>query len=50
MKNKKEQGYAIIMLLVLTSALMISLSTAIFTLCEVRKQNIQAKKELHRKQ
>jgi flagellar basal body-associated protein FliL len=46
MKKKKEQGYAIIILLVLASVLMLSLSTAIFTLCELRRQNMKAKKEL----
>jgi len=46
MNSKKEKGIAIIMMLLLTAILMISLSTAVATLCALRKQNKLAKKGL----
>ncbi len=46
MKKKKEQGYAIIFILVLAAVLMITLSTATSTLFAFHKQNSQAKRTL----
>jgi flagellar basal body-associated protein FliL len=50
MNNKNEKGFAIILLLVLTAILMLSLSTAIATLCALSNQNKHAKKELSQKE
>ena len=49
MKNKNEKGFALIFLLVLAAILMLSLTTAITTLCAFRNQNKKAKIELNEK-
>ena len=50
MNSKNEKGFAIILVLVLTAILMLSLSTAIATLCALRNQNKQAKNALFKQE